>query len=69
MRPPFKTNSSTLTTRLLEALELMEFGVALMRQNIRRQLPLASECKVEAELRRWLIDQPAQFRPSNSSIP
>jgi len=50
-----------MTARLFAALELMEFNRELMRQNIRRSLPHAAPERIDAELRRWLIDQPSRF--------
>ena len=43
--------------RLLEALDLMEFGVALMRQNLVRRYPGATPSEIAAKLDRWLIWQ------------
>ncbi|MCB0338015.1 MAG: hypothetical protein KDD53_00355 [Bdellovibrionales bacterium] len=56
-------------SRLLETVELMEFGVALMRQNITRMLPNSSKEAIESELQRWLFNQPDVFQLSlnNSS--
>lgn len=48
---------------LIAAVDLMEFGIRLMRQNISRALPGATPNHVDAELRRWLFDQPEFFRP------
>lgn len=58
-----------MAVRLLAALELMDFSIALMRQNIARKLPGVTPEKVTSELRRWLIDQPRHFvvRDSTSS--
>jgi len=41
-------------------LELHEFSIGIMRQNLRRRYPEADEAEIEARLRRWLIkaDQP-----------
>lgn len=46
---------------LLAGLELMEFSILLMRQNIVRRLANASPARIEAELRRWLLEQPERF--------
>jgi hypothetical protein len=62
MSAPQDEHISSLSTRLVAALELMEFGILLMRQNIKRSLPSAPETHVDAELRRWLIDQPPRFK-------
>lgn len=45
-------------TRLLTALRLHDDGVALMRQNLRRRRPDASEEEIEQELRAWLATRP-----------
>lgn len=51
---------------LFATIELMEFGIMLMRQNIRRQLPSASEATINRELQRWLIEQPSNFIPQDN---
>jgi hypothetical protein len=40
--------------RLLEALEMWEDGVQIMRDNLRRRSPRATDEEIEAELARWL---------------
>jgi len=40
--------------RLLEALEMWEDGVQIMRENVRRRSPHATDEEVESELARWL---------------
>ena len=57
---------TTLTTpsdlspekKLTIALELHEFGVEMMRQNIRRREPDLSDEEVSERLRAWLQDHP-----------
>jgi len=56
-----------LVGRLLAAVELMDFGVALMRQNITRKMPGAPPEKISQELRRWLIEQPEHFEVRGST--
>jgi hypothetical protein len=41
-------------SRLLDALELWEDGVQIMRETLRRRQPRASDEEIEAELARWL---------------
>ena len=48
---------------LLAAVDLMEFAIMLMRQNIVRHLPEAGGAIIEGELKRWLIEQPRYFVP------
>lgn len=43
---------------LLTTVELHETGVALMRQNLRRRFPEASEAEVERRLVAWLRTRP-----------
>ncbi len=60
--------NSEMRSRLFAALDLMDFGIRMMRQNIVRQLPGASPELIEAEYRRWMFEQPADFQigvPSN----
>ncbi|WP_437489509.1 hypothetical protein WME75_10845 [Sorangium sp. So ce1014] len=49
-------------TRLAEnlrlAFELHDAGVALMRQNLRRRLPEASETEIDERLADWLRERP-----------
>ena len=58
--------NSAFRERLLQTLDLMEFGIALMRQNIIRARPCATSDEVEKELDRWLFDQPEVFIPWSS---
>ena len=44
--------------KLAIALELHEFGVEMMRQNIRRREPCLSDEEVSERLRAWLQDHP-----------
>jgi len=45
--------------RFWEADRLHTEGLALMRQNLRRRHPEASDAEVEERLRAWLLDRPA----------
>jgi hypothetical protein len=48
--------------RLRLALEMHAFGVAMMRQNLRRRDPAASPDELERRLVKWLHERPgAQF--------
>jgi hypothetical protein len=44
--------------RLLAALDLHETGVEIMRQNLRRRDPSASDHDIDAQLRAWLSHRP-----------
>lgn len=44
--------------KLRAALELHEVGVAIMRQNLRRRHPEASESRIEELLTSWLRTRP-----------
>jgi hypothetical protein len=44
--------------RLEAALEMWEDGVALMRANLRRRMPSATEDELDAALDAWLCDRP-----------
>ena len=39
-------------------LDLFSTGVELMRQNLRREHPLASESEIDRRLREWLHERP-----------
>jgi len=48
--------------RLRCALDMHEAGVALMRQNLRRRHPDASEAQIDERLAEWLATRPgAEF--------
>jgi hypothetical protein len=44
--------------RLEAALEMWEDGVAIMRANLRRRMPKATDDEIEAALDAWLCDRP-----------
>jgi hypothetical protein len=43
-----------MTARLLDALEMWEDGTQIMRENLRRRSPGATDEEIEAALARWL---------------
>ena len=47
-----------LVDNLWLAFELHEAGVALMRQNLRRRMPHASEEEIDVHLASWLRERP-----------
>jgi len=49
-------DSALARERLRTTFALRDFGIAIMRQNLRRRMPGASEEEVAAALRRWLQD-------------
>lgn len=57
--------------RLRVAFALHEAGVALKRQNLRRQFPEASEAEIAAQLRRWLrrLDEPGDAPGTTRRVP
>lgn len=48
----------TPAERLKVALELFDLGVGIMRQNLRRRNPGATEDEIERLLTAWLRDRP-----------
>jgi hypothetical protein len=46
------------TERLRIAFDLYDFGESMMRQNLRRNNPSASDAEIEAMLTSWLQDRP-----------
>jgi len=44
--------------RLQTALEMFDLGESIMRQNLRRADPGASEQDIEARLHEWLLERP-----------
>jgi hypothetical protein len=54
--------AATAATKLRIALEMFDVGVSMMRQNLRRTYPAASESEIEAKLSAWLLERPgAEF--------
>lgn len=49
---------SPAAARLLAALDLHETGVEIMRQNLRRRDPAASDHDIDAQLQAWLLHRP-----------
>lgn len=60
--PPYNrdmsSSISTLGGALRVALDLSEVGIALMRQNLRRRFPAASEDDIDQRLRAWVRHRP-----------
>jgi|LakMenEpi03Aug12_release.lakeMendotaPanAssembly.Ray.scaffolds.fasta_scaffold3892494_1 hypothetical protein len=54
--PPSDDKSDTPKSRLLAALDLMELGFALKRQNLKREMPRASEKEIDARLQSWILE-------------
>ncbi|WP_437512378.1 hypothetical protein [Sorangium sp. So ce1099] len=51
-----------LAEKLRLAFDLHEAGVTLMRQNLRRRLPEATETEIDERLAAWLLERPgAEF--------
>jgi hypothetical protein len=44
--------------RLMQALDLQEAGLLLMRENLARRLPDASEAEITRAFQQWLDEQP-----------
>jgi hypothetical protein len=44
--------------RLEATLEMWEDGIAIMRANLRRRMPSATEDEIDAALDTWLCDRP-----------
>ena len=51
-----------MAQRLLDTLDLWEDGVQIMRENLRRRSPHASDAEIAAELSRWL-ERPEELPP------
>ncbi len=48
----------TLRTRFLQALEMTDIGFAMMRENLRRRFPDASESELNATFGEWITTRP-----------
>ena len=55
--------------RMRVALDLHEAGVAIMRQNLRRQHPEASDAEIEGRLHAWLRHRPGAEHGDAPGIP
>jgi hypothetical protein len=54
--------AAAAVTKLRIALEMFGLGESMMRQNLRRTYPAASESEIEARLSSWLRERPgAEF--------
>jgi hypothetical protein len=51
-------DGATMRDRLLQALDMFEFGVALMESNLRRKYPGSSPEQIELLLDAWLAAVP-----------
>jgi hypothetical protein len=56
---------SSLSDAFRTTLDLFETGLDVMRQNLRRQFPEASEDDIDRRLSQWLLERPgAEFGDS-----
>jgi Rv0078B-related antitoxin len=55
-----RARAATAAERLLQALELMEAGFTLQRQNLGRRFPNASPAELDERMRRWLLHDDGQ---------
>jgi|GEM_PF-6744366 len=67
--PQTTLSQAILRERLLAAIDMMEFGLELMRQNIKRNHPDASEQERSTMLERWQFEAPAGICFIDSSVP
>jgi hypothetical protein len=51
-------SSESAADRLQIALDLYDDGEAMMRQNLRRRFPRATEAEIEARLTEWVQTRP-----------
>lgn len=52
------TTPGTAADRLRLALDLFAAGEAMMRQNLKRRHPEASDAEIEQHLTAWLLERP-----------
>ena len=57
-RSQLKDSDESAFNKLILACEMFDFGVALMRENLRRSQPRASEAAIQKKLKRWLQTRP-----------
>jgi len=58
-----------LAERLRLTLRLHDEGVRLMRQNLRRRHPEATDEEIERRLREWLSERPGAERGDAEGVP
>ena len=56
-------------TAFTTAVDMHQFGVAIMRQNLRRRDPGAPPAKIEARLRQWLHSRKGAVRSDGHERP
>ncbi len=59
-----RPDPASLGARLQFALDLVETGVTMMRQNLRRENPHATEAEIQALLNAWLAESPLPPDPN-----
>jgi hypothetical protein len=62
-------SSDDAVTRLRGAFDLFAAGEALMRENLRRRFPEASDEEIEDRLCRWLSERPGAEHGDAAGIP
>ena len=55
---PRRSQQSPQAQRLAQAFDMYETGLDIMRQNLRRRFPRASDAAIEKRLNEWLLDRP-----------
>ena len=51
-------SQKTLRTRFLQALEMADMGFFMMRENLRRRFPKASDAELNAKFSEWITTRP-----------
>lgn len=54
-------SEENLAAKFIATIDLMEFGIQLMRQNLARKHPKASAEFINQELQRWINERPTVF--------
>ena len=52
------SSSSAVIESFRATLDLFQAGVEMMRQNLRRRYPKASDSEIDRLLREWLLERP-----------
>lgn len=56
---PDASSPAARAARLRQSLQMADDGIRMMRQNLRRRNPCASDAEIERLLTAWLQDRPA----------
>ncbi|MFN8524538.1 MAG: hypothetical protein U0821_15685 [Chloroflexota bacterium] len=63
------SDHAAIQRKFQQTIELHRVGVALMRQNLRRQHPEESEAQIDERLRAWMHHRPGAEHGDAAGVP